>query len=165
MTTAELEASGALTRRFVEQEHRDLSAGIADIEEVAAIVEPVTAHQVSHRVRDVLDWFAGRLEEHLAWEDAWLYPQLDRLAGSSWVGRLMGFEHQQIRAAFGRLEADWESLGSTPDRERLDALRGRLYGLACVIRSHVEREEWLLTPLFELPVGHRPGPRAGTGQR
>ena len=147
--TTELAAGAGPTRRFVEQEHRELAAGVAGIEEAAAHIDPTTAHEVSHRVRVILDWFAHRLEQHLAWEDAWLYPQLDRLAGTVWVTRLMRFEHEQIRGAFRRLEADWEALPARPDRTQLAGLRGRLYGLACVIRSHLEREEWILVPLLD----------------
>ena len=147
--TTELAASAVLTRRFVEQEHRELAAGIAGIEEAASFIDPMTARDVSHRVRVVLDWFTQRLEQHLAWEDAWLYPQLDRLAGTSWVTRLMRFEHEQIRRAFRTLESEWEALGPIPDRQKLAAMRGRLYGLACVVRAHLEREEWILVPLLD----------------
>jgi hemerythrin-like domain-containing protein len=146
--TTELAAGAAVARRFVEQEHRELSSGVAGIEETAAHLEPATAANASHQVRVILDWFAQRLEQHLAWEDAWLYPQLDRLAGTDWLTRLMRFEHEQIRGAFQRLGADWEALPPVPERKDLDALRGRLYGLACVVRSHLEREEWILVPLL-----------------
>lgn len=147
--TTELEAGLSVTRHIVEHEHSELAAGVAGIEEAAAGSEPIALRELPHRVRVILDWFDRRLAEHLAWEDAWLYPQLDRLAGTPWVGRLMRFEHVQIRGAFGRLEADWESLEPSPDPARLAALRGRLYGLACAIRAHLEREEWLLTPLLQ----------------
>lgn len=147
--TTELEAGAGITRRFVEQEHRELAPGVASIDEVAARIEPTTAAEVPHQVRVLLDWFTQRFEQHLAWEDAWLYPQLDELAGTPWVTRLMRFEHDQIRGAFKRLEAEWEGLGPDADRQQLAAVRGRLHGLACVIRAHLEREEWILVPLLE----------------
>jgi hemerythrin-like domain-containing protein len=146
--TTELEGTGAITRRFVEREHRELAAGVARIEDAAAAMEPATAHEASHRVRAALDWFAQQFEQHLAWEDGWLYPHLDRIGGSAWVTRLMRFEHDQIRGAFKELEAEWETLGPAPDRPRLAAVRRRLYGLACVIRGHMERESWVLEPLL-----------------
>ena len=146
--TTELAAGAAVTRRFVEQEHRELAAGVAGIEETAVGLDPTTASQASHHVRVILDWFAQRLEQHLAWEDAWLYPQLDRLAGTAWLSRMMRFEHEQIRGSFQRLQSDWETLPPAPDRRELEHLRGRLHGLACVVRSHLEREEWLFVPLL-----------------
>lgn len=149
--TTELEGTGAITHRFVDQEHRELAAGVARIEDAAAAMEPVSAHEAVHRVRAVLDWFARQLEQHLAWEETWLYPQLDRLGGSAWVTRLMRFEHGQIRGAFRGLEAEWETLGSAPDRAKLGIVRRRLHGLACVIRGHMERETWVLAPLLEGP--------------
>jgi len=46
-------------------------------------------------------------------------------------------------------DADCEALPARPDRAHIAGLRGRLYGLACVIRAHLEREEWILVPLLD----------------
>lgn len=147
--TTELAAGAAVTRRFIGQEHRDLTAAIAGIAESADVIEPSAAHEVGHRVRVVLDWYGHHLEEHLAWEDAWLSPQLDRMAGTPWVSRLMRFEHGQIRSAFAALEREWQGLPPRPDRAQIIELRGRLYGVAALLRAHVERAEWLLAPLLD----------------
>ena len=134
---------------FEEREHRELAAGIARIEEAADRMEISEAHEASQEVHAVLRWFDRAFDQHLAWEDARLFPELDRATGNASLGRLMRFEHGQLRSAFAELERAWIALKPVPDRDALRALRARLNGLACAIRGHVEREEWVILPLLE----------------
>jgi hemerythrin-like domain-containing protein len=146
MTTA-LAMDGVIT--FVEGEHRELAAGVARIEEAASRMEVSEAHEAGQEVHAVLRWFDRAFAQHLAWEDAFVSPELDRVTGTACVGRLLRFEHRQLRAAFADLEAAWLALRPVPGRETLAALRARLTGLAVAIRGHLEREEWVLLPLLE----------------
>ena len=45
-----------------------------------------------------MGWLEHELKPHLAWEDRWLYPQLDEIAGTPWATRLPRFEHRQIES-------------------------------------------------------------------
>lgn len=134
---------------FEHREHRELAAGIARIEEAADRMEPSAAPEAAQEVHAVLQWFHRAFTQHLAWEDATVLPELDRLTGDPGMSRLMRYEHGQLRSAFADLERAWLSLRPVPDRAALRVLRGRLYGLACAIRGHVEREEWVVLPLLE----------------
>lgn len=147
--TTQVGAGVSLAHQFVEQEHRELGRGITSIREAADGMELTVAQDVDHRLRGVLDWFETRFKAHLAWEDAWLFPQLDGLVGTEWVGRIVRFEHEQIRCAFGELETERHGLPALPDREALRDIRARLYGLESLVRAHVEREEWLLFPVLD----------------
>jgi hemerythrin-like domain-containing protein len=151
---------------FAEHEHRELGRGIDRIREVAGIVGTIAAPDLSIALIDVLDWIETVLEPHAAWEDAWLYPQIDRRAGTPWATRLMTFEHHQIRAFAGLLESDRERLHHELTRDQAVQLVGHLFALDALLRAHIEREERVLRPLLEDDAERRkPEPmRASVGQ-
>ncbi len=51
----------------------------------------------SVRVLGVLDWLERELEPHIAWEESWLYPEIDARTGTPWATRAARFDHGQIR--------------------------------------------------------------------
>jgi hemerythrin-like domain-containing protein len=153
MKTALVEGGNVL-RDFVGREHRDLARGITQITVAADSIEPATRTETGYRVHAVIEWFHRRFEEHLAWEDAWLTPKVDDLIGTPW-GRQLRFEHHQIRRAFAELETEWAALARTPDLESMKRIRATLYGLAALIRAHVEREEWIVLLIIEELDGAR----------
>jgi hemerythrin-like domain-containing protein len=134
---------------FAEHEHRELARGIDRIHEVARYVGTIAAPDLSIALIDVLDWVEVVLEPHAAWEDAWLYPEIDRRAGTSWATRLMAFEHRQIREIARRLEADRELLHGEPGRDRAVELVAHLFALEALLRAHIEREERFLMPILD----------------
>jgi hemerythrin-like domain-containing protein len=134
---------------FAEHEHREIARGIDRIHEVARFVGSVAAPDVSIALLDVLDWIEMVLDPHAAWEDAWLYPQIDQRAGTPWATKLMTFEHHQIRAMARHLEADRERLHREPSRDQEVELRGHLFAIEALLRAHIEREERFLIPLLE----------------
>lgn len=140
-------------RSFVDHEHRDLRPGIDRIHEVARAVGTVAAPDLSIVLLDVLDWVDTVVEPHAAWEDGWLYPEIDRRAGTPWATKAMRFEHHQIRAAASRLEADRDLLKHEPNHDQACELMGHLITLETLLRSHVEREERFLFPLLEESAG------------
>ena len=88
------------------------------------------------------------LEPHIAWEESWLYPEIDVRTGTPWATRMARFDHRQIRDAATRLRADQELLDRDRVRERLVELRCHLFGLEALLRAHIEREERYLIPLL-----------------
>lgn len=138
-------------RAFADHEHRDLRPGMDRIHDVAASVGTIAAPDLSIVLLDVLDWFETIVEPHASWEEGWLYPELDRLAGTPWATRLMRYEHQQIRRVVIRLEGDRERLRHEPNHDESVELVGDLFALEALMRSHVEREERFLLPLLDDP--------------
>ena len=53
--------------------------------------------ELSAHVLDVLHWLDGTLGPHIAWEEAWLYPEIDARTGTPWATRAARFDHRQIR--------------------------------------------------------------------
>ncbi|MDH4142021.1 MAG: hemerythrin domain-containing protein [Chloroflexota bacterium] len=136
-------------RTFADHEHRDLRPGMDRIHEVTRAIGLVAAPDLSIILLDVLDWVDKVVEPHMAWEDGWLYPEMDRRAGTPWATKVMRFEHHQIRRAASRLEGDRERLRHEPDHDQACELTSHLVTLETLVRAHVEREERLLLPLLD----------------
>jgi iron-sulfur cluster repair protein YtfE (RIC family) len=132
----------AAIRMFAEHEHDELAAGIDRIHELAEDLATLPVDQTATSVHKVLKWIDADVKPHMAWEESWLFPQLDARARTPWATRLVRFDHQQIAAQAHRLHAHCAS------RDRV-TLVADLFGLEALLRANVEREERLLLPLLE----------------
>ncbi len=135
-------------RAFAANEHRELAAGINDIERLAQSIGCSSPAFVTEDLVRVREWVACVLVPHAAWEEAVLYAEMDERAGTAWATRLMRFEHQQITTAAARLESDAVSAQSVMNHDQTCALRSHLTALATLLRSHMEREDRFLLPLL-----------------
>ena len=134
---------------FEEHEHRDLVRGINRIHDVACEIGRRPTPELSVHVLDVLRWMDGTLEPHIAWEEAWLYPEIEARIGTPWATRAARFDHQQIREMAARLRADQALLSSRGGTDQHAEARCHLFGLEALLRAHIEREERFLIPLLE----------------
>jgi iron-sulfur cluster repair protein YtfE (RIC family) len=135
-------------RAFVEHEHQDLEVGIERIHESAEDLPRLSVDQKSASVSRVLRWVDEVLKPHMAWEESWLFPQIDDRERTPWVTRLVRFDHRQIAQQAERLHT--HTLGGhrgTPDEAR--TLVVDLSGLEALLRANLEREEQFLLPLLE----------------
>ena len=133
---------------FTEHEHRDLARGLNRLHEVACEVGRRPTLQQSVDVLEVLHWFDATLAPHLEWEEAWLYPQIDMLTGTTWATMSARYDHAQIRDMATRVRADHAVLGHGRTDDDLTDMRCHLFGLEALLRSHIEREERFLIPLL-----------------
>jgi hemerythrin-like domain-containing protein len=135
--------------RFAAREHRELAVGLAYIGETIERSRDLSSSDLWARLHHALGWLERELKPHLLWEDTWLYPQFDELAGSAWATKLMHFEHRQIEALIAALEADSERwLGRSTPQTCADVV-SHLSGIRTLITAHTEREERFLLPLLE----------------
>ena len=98
------------TWAFAEHEHIDLVRGIQRIHDIACQVGCVPTDRTVRRPVDVWHWIDGTLEPHIAWEEAWLYPEIDARTDSPWATRAARFDHRQIRGIAAELRADQVAL-------------------------------------------------------
>lgn len=140
-------------RDFVEHEHRELARDIDRINEAGMLVG--TNEELSLAALDVLHWVEAVLEPHAKWEDRWLYPEIDKRAGTAWATKLMSFEHVQIRDAVHALATARARFHDAPTNVGVIDVRARLFALEAILRTHVAREERFLIPLLdaEAPSG------------
>jgi hypothetical protein len=133
---------------FAEHEHRDLIRGINRIHDVACEVGGRATPAMSHDFLDILTWLDHVLEPHIAWEEGWLYPEIDARTGTPWATRAARFDHQQVREKIRKLRGDHETLGHREPEQRHGEMRYHLFGLEAILRAHIEREERFLIPLL-----------------
>lgn len=134
---------------FAEHEHRDLARGIDRIHDVACAIGRRPTPQLSVDVLDVLRWLDVTLEQHIAWEEGWLYPEIDARVGTPWATRAARFDHRQIRDMAARLRGDHQLQIGREAGQRQAETRCHLFGLEALLRAHLEREERYLMPLLD----------------
>jgi hemerythrin-like domain-containing protein len=138
-------------RLFAEREHLELARGLNRIHEVASHVDHVATPTLSDELIDVVHWLDRTLEPHLAWEDRWLYPEVERRLGTPWATCAARFEHGTIRGLGDRLREDRLALPTDLHAAR-EELRAHLFGLETLVRTHVEWEERYLLPVLDEPA-------------
>ncbi len=143
---ADMHGAPGATWAFAEHEHRGLIKGIDRIHDAACEIDGWVTPDLAIRVRDVLRWLQREFQPHVAWEESWLYPEIDAQAGTPWATRSARFDHYQIREMAARVQADQEVILASAARERLPELRYHLFGLEALLRAHLEREERYLIP-------------------
>jgi hemerythrin-like domain-containing protein len=159
--TVEAEAIWA----FAEHEHHDLVRGIDRIHEIACEIGHRPPSELSVHALGVLQWLDTILEPHVAWEETWLYPEIDARTGTTWATRAARFDHQQIRDLATRLLADQVVMSSHPSGDAYAEARCHLFGLEALLRAHIEREERYLIPMLSdasTPAGRPDAHRGAT---
>lgn len=134
---------------FTEHEHRDLARGINHIHEVACEIGHSSTPELSVSLLHILRWLDTTLAPHVAWEEAWLYPEIDRRLGTPWATRAAAFDHQQLRVLAARLRVDQHLLSNRANGEKQPEIRCHLFSLEALLRAHIEREERFLIPLLD----------------
>ena len=148
-------------RAFEEHEHRDLARGLDLIHDAGCRFGAGSRLDHVRAIGDVLRWSRETLDPHIAWEESWLYPQIEALTRTPWSTRAARFDHGQIRGLANRLRRDERSVseGLTPDAAA--EIRCHLFAYEAVLRSHIEREERLLPPILADEAALA-GPTTGT---
>jgi len=134
---------------FTEHEHRDLARGINHIHDVACSIGRTSTPDLSVDVLHILRWLDNTLAPHIAWEEAWLYPEIDKRLGTPWATRAAAFDHQQLRVMAARLRVDQHLLSSRANGDQQPEIRCHLFSLEALLRAHIEREERFLIPLLD----------------
>ena len=97
-------AADSIEVQLLEHEHQRVRAGLANLQEAIARAHAVTRVEAIDGAVRTIGWLRRDLLPHAAWEEAWLYPQLDALAQTPWATRALRLEHEQIREVAAALE-------------------------------------------------------------
>ena len=135
-------------RVFGEHEHHDLARGLDRVHEAACAIGTGSRIDDLRAIRDVLQWSDLALEPHIAWEESWLYPQIDGVTGTPWSTRAARFDHGQIRGLANRLRRDEELVGDGSSPAATAEIRCHLFAYEALLRAHIDREERLLLPVL-----------------
>ena len=140
-------------RTFVDHEHEELRTAVEWIHEVAAGMSRLPVDQRSDIVRRITHWVDADLKPHMAWEESWLFPDIDDGTVPHWATRLVRFDHRQITTQAERVRAHCTYGGPIPSSD-ISSLVADLVTFEALMRAHIEREERFLFPLLE-PEGDR----------
>jgi iron-sulfur cluster repair protein YtfE (RIC family) len=140
-------------RTFVDHEHQELRSAVEWVHEVTEGMSSMPVDQRSESLRRVLHWVDVDLKPHMAWEESWLFPNIDDGAMPHWATGLVRFDHRQIAAQAERLRAHRAFGGPIPSGD-VSRLVADLAGFEALMRAHIEREERFVMPLLE-PEGDR----------
>ena len=153
MTTAT--AANSVEVQLLEHEHQRVRDGLANLQEVIARAHALTRVESIDGVVRTLGWLRRELLPHAAWEEAWLYPQLDTIAATPWATRGLRLEHEQIREVARTLEHEFVLAESRWSVEQAYRLVVALTRLECLISAHLAQEQWLVRPLLDQGKGAR----------
>lgn len=134
--------------RLLEDEHRRIRAGLSNLQDAIESAPRLLRSETIDRTARTLAWLRHDLLPHAAWEEAWLYPQIDREAGTPWATRPLRFEHEQIRDVAGVLESEFQSSGEQWTVELAFRLSVALVRLETLIAAHLAQEERFVLPLL-----------------
>ena len=107
---------------FAIHEHREVLPWLDRIHDVGCAVGHLSVGELKVELHRVVVWLEHCLEDHAAWEEAWLYPAIDAHAGTPFATKTVRFEHQQIRNGVRHLSADQATLGHELTRTQADEL-------------------------------------------
>ncbi len=136
--------------QLLEHEHRRLRVGLGNLQDTIAESHRLTRSATADRVVRTLAWLRRDVLPHAAWEEAWLYPHLDRSAGTAWATRALRFEHEQIREVAAALESVFQALHEHWTIELSYSLVVALTRLEALIAAHLAQEERFVQPLLDL---------------
>lgn len=142
-------AADVIEIQLLEHEHRRIRDGLSNLQEGITSAHAMTRADAIDRVVKTLGWLRRDVLPHAAWEEAWLYPQLDAVAQTPWATRAMRFEHDQVRELATALEGEFmaaEAHWSPQEAFRLVVAMTRLETL---ISAHLAQEQWFVRPLLE----------------
>ena len=155
---SELESTSAMAT-FAGHEHRELRHGIAQIHEIGCRADAHLPHELANRVLWIFGWLDSTLDPHLAWEEAWLYSEVEARTATAWLTQAARFDHRRIRDAAAKLRDDWSSLVGERAHEAVVEVRCHLFALVALLRAHLDREDQEILPLLAgrpLPVTGEP---------
>jgi hemerythrin-like domain-containing protein len=133
---------------FEEHEHRDLLRGINRIHDAACGVGRQATPILFAQVLDIIHWLDQSFAPHTAWEEGWLFPEIDSRIDTPWATRMARLDHQQIREMAQRLRDDHNAPNRSQTVDKQAELRYHLFGLEVLLRAHIEREERFLIPML-----------------
>ena len=97
---------------FAKHEHRELRGGLDDIHDAATVLGWSSNQQAAAAIGRVRNWIQTVLVPHAAWEDAVVYPEIERRTHTEWSVKQARYEHFQIeRAAVKQAEMAAEASG------------------------------------------------------
>jgi iron-sulfur cluster repair protein YtfE (RIC family) len=147
--------------QLLDHEHQALRAGISNLQGTIARAHAMSRTDAIDGVVRTLAWVRRELLPHAAWEEAWLYPHLDTVAGTGWATQALRYEHEQIREVAAALERQFASAEQRWTAEEAYGLAIALTRLETLLSAHLAQEQWFVRPLLEMSADAGARQRSG----
>lgn len=149
-----LTAADVVEVRIIEREHQALRVGLSNLEGTIDDAHRLTRGELADRIARTTAWAHREFLPHAAWEEAWMYAQLDQATGSPWTTRALRFQHEQIRELATALETVSVAAHEHWTPEIVHRVIAAMARLDAVISAHLAQEELFVLPLLEDQAGH-----------
>jgi iron-sulfur cluster repair protein YtfE (RIC family) len=149
--------AATIEERIIEREHQALRTGLSNLEGAIDDAYRLTRSELGDRVARTTAWAHREFLPHAAWEEAWLFAQVDHATGSPWATSGLRIQHEQIRELATALEAASVAAHEHWTGEIVYRLVAAMARLAALISAHLAQEERFLLPLLD--EGLDRGPR------
>jgi hemerythrin-like domain-containing protein len=144
-----LTAADIVEVRIIEREHRELRSGLSNLEGAIEEASRLSQSDLRDRIARTTAWAYRQFLPHAAWEEAWLYSQLDEATGSPWATRALRFQHEQIRELASALEAVSITAYEHWTSEIVCRVVAAMARLDALVSAHLAQEELFVLPLLE----------------
>ena len=128
------------------REHREMQEHLAHIRDWVGALPAQQPQEQRKTAQKVASFFEAHIKPHAEWEERFLYPVVDRLAGGgpNAFTSTMRHEHRVVGRWIGELRAE-------ADKPKIDAAKfaRRADNLLGLIWAHFEEEEEVLLPLID----------------
>jgi len=144
-------------------EHREMQEHLRQVHEWVGALPTQQPSEQRKTAQKVATFFEKHIKPHAEWEERFLYPIVDKLAGGgpNAFTSTMRHEHRIVGRWSGELraEADRPNIDATKFARRADNLLGLIW-------AHFEEEEDVLLPFIDKGMSkpqfeHELGPEAG----
>jgi iron-sulfur cluster repair protein YtfE (RIC family) len=127
-------------------EHRRVQEHLRHVHEWVGALPAQELAEQKDTAQKVVSFFEEHIEPHAAWEERFLYPVVDELAGSgaNAFTSTMRYEHRVISRWIAELRA--ETVRATIDPAKFARRTDNLLGL---LWAHFEEEEEVLLPFID----------------
>lgn len=133
--------------------HRELLAGLDDVERVADRLFGFDQGVASQQLYSVIDFLQARLLTQVIAEGEALYPILERVVGSSEATELMRMERAELSSRVERLQNTVaEALDVWPDRQLAASIVAQIHSLVALIRLHCRKKSEVLFPILDSAI-------------
>jgi hypothetical protein len=158
-----LTAADIVEERIIEREHQALRTGLSTLEGTIDEAHRLSRSELAERIARATAWMHRDFLPHAAWEEAWLYAQLDHATGSPWTTRALRFQHEQIRELATALEAASVAAHEHWTSEIVYRVVAAMARLDALISAHLAQEEMFVLPLLDEKTARVTRTGAGPG--
>ncbi len=135
-------------------EHHDLLPHLRGLETIADEVDRWNADEAAHVLDEIVGFLRGHLVPHARAEEQVLYPAVEQAMAAPGATATRRADHTEIVSRIDRLADTAATVADRwPDNAVARDLTHQLIGLSAILLLHFRKEEDVLLPVLDTPLG------------